>query len=615
MILIEEGFSFFCVERLCLSFAVPHLGALLLLECLGLEVPCMKRWITLLNWFFCSFLLIGLQIERCGAMQFVPPQVLLRVEVGRDQSLVLRLLNQESKSLEMSIASGSLSQINIPNFDINLDSYEQKEVTLTQVPSLMQSSILHLQTEVLFLDQGLRVQGPFVFEVLRKTPTGIEKQSYGDAFLSRRVRVQDPDLQMRGDPSCSSLKPCSIQIFSTHPVPLEAQASVTDGYAESQNQNQDWNRAQSLVLNQERREEFEEWNSISREEIPSTVVRGHLSLKLRNRSYQAAQKVGVTVFWLQEGGGVSRVGSTSVKSDGSWQVISPLSLLNQKIRVLYKTQNEFFTLNDPRHQPYVWSDELKLLQRDTDLGFRSIDLSLQGDLPGLDEVYLGAIQLWSKLSAQKVNVLRKAPVEVVFPNSLATQSCILSGPQGPYPWSCSYWNDGKIFLIPAHANKSVIQHELAHSIHSFFWKGQMPEGSGGVHNLWECFHPGLALTEGFADFMAYWAQYAPVESRPIIPYFDLDIETLPEAVCSNLGSEMRVASTFWDLYDSHVDGLDPATAYDQISSPNWAAPISLFLSHPRNTMLEFLEVFQSGQSSFTQSEVKKVFKLNRMVSK
>ena len=559
-----------------------------MLEVLDRGVSHMKSWKMSLG--VMGFVFFKMQV--CGAMQFIPPQVILSLGWDSHQNVVLNVLNEEEEPLEVQISLGPFSQVRMRRQGVKLDAHEKKEIHWSGQELASSPVILHLQSEVLFLNRNLKVQGPFVFEILKKTEAGIVRYSYDETFLSRRRLIEDPDLQVGSGRFCS-LPECMISAFSTHPVFAGVESMIRRGEMDEKK------RAISPVEDPSSREQ--------------AIIRGHLSFKLRNLSYQAAEKVAVSVFALNEEGMV-RIGSTEVRQDGSWMVSSSLNQVNQKIRVIYKAQNDFFTLNDPHHQVYTWSDEERVLQKDTDLGFRYIDLSLQGDLPGLDEVYLGAVQLWSKLSAQGLNILRQSPVEVVFPNSLATHSCILSGPQGPYPWSCSYATDGKIYLIPAHANRSVIQHELAHSIHSFFWKGQMPMGSGGAHNLWDCFHPGLALTEGFADFIAYWAQYGPETKNPRIEYFDLDIETLPEAVCSQAGSEMRVAATFWDLYDSQIDGPDAQTAVDQVLSLNLAAPISFFLTHPRNTMVEYLSVFQEGQSAQMKLKMKKLFRLNRMIS-
>jgi hypothetical protein len=142
----------------------------------------------------------------------------------------------------------------------------------------------------------------------------------------------------------------------------------------------------------------------------------------------------------------------------------------------------------------------------------------------------------------------------------------------------------------------------------------MPPGSGGTHNLWSCYNPGLALTEGWANFVAYWVQFDRNETNPIAPNFGgMNIESIPSGVCANQNGEMRVAATFWDTYDYWNDGPNPANSYDSLLYTNQATPIAIYLGNKRNSASAYLAVMQAGQSAYWQNEFTKLFRLNKIV--
>ena len=211
-----------------------------------------------------------------------------------------------------------------------------------------------------------------------------------------------------------------------------------------------------------------------------------------------------------------------------------------------------------------------------------------------------------------MNALRNQPIEVFFPNTLASGQCIYNDGAGPYAWSCSYWANGKIYIIPEHGSESVVQHEIAHSINSFYWNGSMPPGAGGTHNLWNCYNNGLALTEGFANFLTYWTQFDRGQASPMAPYFNMNLESLPGGVCANQTTEMRIAATFWDMYDTHSESVS-STSGDGIYYVSQASAVALYLGSKKNAMSEYLPAVQSGQSAYFQNEFTRIFRLNKIV--
>ena len=558
-------------------------------------IGCMSLCVWL--WSFCVF-----------ATQFLPPRVLLQLDVSpSDHQVKVIIINEENEPIEMRIWQGDLSRVKLPILRAHLDSQEAQTLILPLEPISHSLTHLHLQSEVTLLHRKISVAGPQVFEVFKKWGSRFKNISYSDAYLSQRVSLDDSDIEARLPCEQGA---CQDLFFRTQPIGNQS-VSLNDQVSdlalrEGESRSSQYSLSPQL-------ESPRESSSVMTEVGPKRVeIQGRLFFKVRAQNYRPAEKMRVSA-WVLIQGKWKKLGSAPVKADGSWFLVGPQGFLGQRARVVYQTQNEFFTLNDPSHRPYSWTDEWFVLQEKTLIGARFIDLTLEGNLPGLDELYLGALQLWSKFQSIGISLLRSSPIEVVFPNSLSTNECIFNNGHGAYPWSCSYWQDGKIYIIPAHANRSVIQHELAHSIHSSFWGGRMPSGAGGAHNLWECFHPGLALTEGFADFIAYWSQYDRQAQDPRIEYFNMSIETLPEGVCAQPGSEMRVASTFWDLYDAQIDGRDPESEFDQVMSLDLRTPIQVFLNSPKNSMPEYLKEFEKSLSFPNPTELIKVFRLNKML--
>jgi hypothetical protein len=342
------------------------------------------------------------------------------------------------------------------------------------------------------------------------------------------------------------------------------------------------------------------------------AFRGRLSLKVDASTYKAAWGWVVRV-WQKPAGSWNFLGWAYVGGDGRWQVISSAATSGAPTWIEYRTINRFVSLQDPAGNPYTWGDPWTLSGALLDVGSRYADLTTTGDLPGVDKLYVGATNIWVKFFNNGMNALRDQTIQVTYPNSLTSGRCIYDDGAGPYAWSCSYWADGKIYIIPAHASISVVQHEIGHSINSYYWSGNMPPGAGGSHNLWDCYNPGLALTEGWANFLTYWVQFDRNNSNPVAPYFNMNIESIPAGVCANQNAEMRTAATFWDTYDYWNDGPNTASQYDSLLYTNQAVPVSIYLNNKRNTTAEYLAVMQAGQSTYWQGEFQKLFRLNKIV--
>jgi len=217
--------------------------------------------------------------------------------------------------------------------------------------------------------------------------------------------------------------------------------------------------------------------------------------------------------------------------------------------------------------------------------------------------------LWRKFKKHGMNALRDVPVELTFPNTLASGKCQIQQGGMAVAWSCSQAADGKIWLISAHAVPGVVQHELGHSIHAYYWNGNMPSGSGIQHKKENCYNPGLGLSEGFATFMPYWVQFEPDAVNPVEARYNFNIETPGSGFCLGSSNEVRVASTFWDVYDKTQDGVSPIKDTWYFTKPY--APVSTFLKNPgHNAMYEYMSVYTAILGNNMALPIVNLFMLN-----
>lgn len=255
--------------------------------------------------------------------------------------------------------------------------------------------------------------------------------------------------------------------------------------------------------------------------------------------------------WRQQGGNWEKVAEDWIESDGSWQLSFPED--EGKVKFQYIAFNRFFTPQSSSGQTYRWvGPERNSINLNHSEGSWYADTSNgSGSVAGLGEIYNEGMNLWSKLYwTGEINPLRSQSIEVVFPNT--TYDC---GSGSGNPWSCAN-TGGKIWLIPAHASRNgVMQHELAHQINYEYWNNSLPAGAGGAHSLGQCYNPGLAIVEGFANFMVFWTQSAR-DSAPSTG-FDFAVEN-PSFACQDPlnTNESWVAADLWDLHDTRADGDD-----------------------------------------------------------
>jgi hypothetical protein len=161
---------------------------------------------------------------------------------------------------------------------------------------------------------------------------------------------------------------------------------------------------------------------------------------------------------------------------------------------------------------------------------------------------------------------------------------------------------------------------MGHALQAKFWGGKRAAGSGGSHSLTGCYPTklGLALGEGFANFMGAWVGY-PERNQAQGSFasgiwglsFEPEQRTTPPDCANGWENETWVARTFWDLHDTHTDG-------DDILWFNYpGAVISLFLNNGVTTnnaardMRFYRDIYRNSVSAGHQSYISDIFNQNR----
>jgi len=305
--------------------------------------------------------------------------------------------------------------------------------------------------------------------------------------------------------------------------------------------------------------------------------------------------------WQKRNGSWQKLDEDWIQADGRWQLSFPRR--SGEIKFQYIAYNRFFKPQKSNGDTYRWVGPThSSISANHNEGSWIADLST-GAARGLGEVYNEGMDLWSKLYwTGGINPLRSKAIDVVFPNT--SHDC---GSGNGTPWSCASTN-GKIWLIPSHAGRNgVMQHELAHQINFEYWNNQLPPNSGGSHNLTDCFTPGLALIEGFANFMVFWTQ----ANRGTAPGsgFDFAIEN-PSFACDDPlnRNESWVAATLWDLHDSHGDGQD-----NLWFTHEGAVPGMYLRSGKKNSMADFRSTYRNAANSNHRTIIDRIFRQNKII--
>jgi hypothetical protein len=289
-----------------------------------------------------------------------------------------------------------------------------------------------------------------------------------------------------------------------------------------------------------------------------------------------------------------------IQWDGKWSLRFHRPS-GHRVKFQYIAFNRFFRPQSNGGDTYRWvGPEHTSISSTHNEGSWSANTST-GNVRGLGEMYHEGMLLWSKLYwTGQINPLRGSAIQVVFPN--LSYDC---GSGTGNPWSCAS-TGGNIWLIPAHAlAQGVMAHELSHQVNYEFWNNNRPPNSGGPHTLTGCFTKGLALLEGFADFMESWLYDNRSDANPNAS--GINLEVVPNNVCQSISrNETYVAATFWDLHDKHFDVKDNLWFIHPGAVPGIYLRVG-----KKNSMENFRTVYRNAANSEHESIIDDIFKQNK----
>lgn len=312
---------------------------------------------------------------------------------------------------------------------------------------------------------------------------------------------------------------------------------------------------------------------------------------------------GWRVYARQIIGGVAvTLAKTNVQTNGNWSLSLPPVFEGFPIEIHYEPRNIYFTLRDETGYyrfssggQYTPADN-KVLNEFTQAAYLS-----NSDLVGLGEVHRDGMTFWNALKTrgESLDPVRDKSISLFYPNT--TYDC---GRKDKKIWSCAN-PDGRLWIIPDHADGSVVMHELGHQLMYKFWGGA-PDEAGGEHKLTKCYTTGLALSEGFADFMLVWANNNQSQNPSSNGFINVEHPEDASACTTKNKNELWVAATFWDLYDKLADGQDT------IFFVHTGTPPKVFLNNGKhNTMADYESFFKALASSQHTTIVGKIFDQNK----
>ena len=313
----------------------------------------------------------------------------------------------------------------------------------------------------------------------------------------------------------------------------------------------------------------------------------------------------------------SLLGSAWVQSSGNWTVNVPLTkgFTGGSIKVNYLSYNSYYAPQNQAGSKYWWQDPIwNVTSAEFNVGHRFADTD-GGSYNGVGELVDNAMTMWSRLYwSANINPVPAAPIKFFFPNTW--ENC-----GGSSPWSCATFAGDQIWLIAAHGVQGdVVNHEMGHALQSKFWQGKAAANSGGSHSLDGCYPTrlGMALGEGFANFMAAWVGYpnrnladGGFNSGRWALGWDAEQRTPPPNCTNGWENEVWVARTFWDLHDTHADGDDILWFIHP------GAVISLFLGNgvanngDARDMRYYEDIYRNAASAGHQGFITDIFEQNR----
>lgn len=295
------------------------------------------------------------------------------------------------------------------------------------------------------------------------------------------------------------------------------------------------------------------------------------------------------------------VAKTNVQANGNWSLSIPAIPTVFPVVVTYEPRNVYYTLASTDGTYYVFSSGVQHTPADNKVlnEFTQAAYTAKSVLAGLGEVHRDGMNYWETLKSkgEGIDPVRDSSITVYFPNNV--EDCGM--PDGK-PWSCAWGNE--IWIKSSHATSKVLQHELGHQLMFKYWDGGSPSGSGKPHNWDQCVNAGVALSEGFADFMLVWANLNINQNPSTFGFTNIEHPESFGACTTKNQNEAWVAANFWDFYDSLSDNKDTIHYFHTGATPK------LFLNHEQDSMDMYLGYFLGIASPQHQFNVISIFGQN-----
>jgi hypothetical protein len=546
-------------------------------------------------------------VSLCTADQPRRPRIVITSNFDSPDTTVLQIHNGEQCRVDLRIVPGPLSSISFPETTLSIPGNSRDEVSFSNLGYTPGPHVLHVLGHPTSLCTSTVPAS--LYEPLKVTGASITRLSYEQAFLDRRVPIDgfsEEGIVDYGQGYVESA-PVSPSVFLAKKLPEGATL-------EEDKDPFDLKKLLELkpgTLPSGKEPVQDAPKAVAGHRSTLRYITGHWALQVDSTRY--INGWGFTVKVWQNNAGWRLLGSAPVGFAGHWtaNIDSARVVEGRPLVIEYVSQNRFVRLQDPTRRPYAWGHESDFTDN---VGSWYADLTVTGDLPSLHNLMRGAHYLWDKFVSVRISPLRDEPIRITYPNSLSSGECIEENEDRTrYAWSCSYSSDGRIYLIADHAgDMTTVQHEIAHSIHAYYWRGGRPAGAGGPHSLGSCYNSGLALSEGFANFIPYWVQFYQDVRGPRASGLGYDIETPGPGFCMGPMNEVQVSAAFWDMYDMVADATS-TTAVDNVFYVDHAKPIVAVLGNPRNSMVDYLALLSDDASAAMRVELSNLFRLNTLI--
>ena len=262
-------------------------------------------------------------------------------------------------------------------------------------------------------------------------------------------------------------------------------------------------------------------------------------------------------FYINHGGGVFETRSAFVDNLGEWQMCPNDDERASTYLLRYRpTMGHLETRSQATDAVYALAHSPTYMGWPAqgvpkDLGARWFDFGdASGPLYLLGDVYEAMVKTLMALDAADV-LTPDLHFRVYYP---ATDTSCGGGDNDMQSVTCG----GAAYITKANAQAmggSVVVHELGHLLNERWWQG-WPPGAFGPHQFTSCAKPGLALTEGFANFFAAWVLLGR-QGDHVQGIGEIETPAAPAGICAaGFIPENHVTALLWDLHDLPVDGAD-----------------------------------------------------------